>query len=219
MWTRFQPNGRSQKCGRALTTPCSRRRLPAERQLCSGSGHSRPQRELTVSATLRSSRRQRDRDADDRSQGSADVARRMRVARWFPERQLNRCRGHWASKTNRMSAAHGAGLTHPTLSGRAAGLSAAQARPPNALRSVSSAALNRKSLQLHAAVSLTMRAPHVALVTCPIENVLAFLLANGPHRAIEFLPVDATVVLRATDRPIRFPDERDPGRLRLQHLH
>ena len=96
-------------------TPCSRWRLPAERQLCSGSGHSRPQRELTVSATFRSSRRQRDRDADDRSQGSADVARRMCVARWFPERQLNRCRGHWASKTNRMSAAHGAGLTHPTL--------------------------------------------------------------------------------------------------------
>ena len=101
----------------ALSTPCSRRRLPAERQLCSGSGHSRPQRELTVSATFRSSRRQRDRDADDRSQGSADVARRICVARWFPERQLNRYRGHWASKTNRMSAAHGAGLTHPTLSG------------------------------------------------------------------------------------------------------
>ena len=78
-------------------------------------GHSRPQRELTVSATFRSSRRQRDRDADDRSQGSAAVARRMCVARWFPERQLNRYRGHWASKTNRMSAAHGAGLTHPTL--------------------------------------------------------------------------------------------------------
>ena len=77
-------------------------------------GHSRPQRELTVSATFRSSRRQRDRDADDRSQGSAAVARRMCVARWFPERQLNRYRGHWASKTNRMSAAHGAGLTHPT---------------------------------------------------------------------------------------------------------
>ena len=85
--------------------------------MCSGSGHSRPQRELTVSATFRSSRRQRDRDADDRSQGSADVARRMCVARWFPERQLNRCRGHWASKTNRMSAAHGAGLTHPTRCG------------------------------------------------------------------------------------------------------
>ena len=97
------------------STPCSRWRLPVERQLCSGSGHSRPQRELTVSATFRSSRRQRDRDADDRSQGSADVARRMCVARWFPERQLNRCRGHWASKTNRMSAGHGAGLTHPTL--------------------------------------------------------------------------------------------------------
>ena len=76
--------------------------------------HSRPQRELTVSATFRSSRRQRDRGADDRSQGSADVGRRMCVARWFPERQPNRCRGHWASKTNRMSAAHGAGLTHPT---------------------------------------------------------------------------------------------------------
>ena len=64
------------------------------RQLCSGCGHSRPQRELTVSATFRSSRRQRDRDADDRFQGSADVARRICVARWFPERQLNRCRGH-----------------------------------------------------------------------------------------------------------------------------
>ena len=100
--------------------PCSRWRLLAERQVCSGSGHSRPQRELTVSATFRSSRRQRDRDADDRSQGSADVARRMCVARWFPERQLNRCRGHWASKTNRMSAAHGAGLTHPTQTGPSA---------------------------------------------------------------------------------------------------
>ena len=42
----------------------------------------------------------------------------MCVERWFPERQLNRYRGHWASKTNRMSAAHGAGLTHPTLSCR-----------------------------------------------------------------------------------------------------
>jgi hypothetical protein len=51
----------------ALSTPCSRWRLPAERQLCSGSGHSRSQRELTVSATFRSSRRQRDRDADDRT--------------------------------------------------------------------------------------------------------------------------------------------------------
>ena len=96
--------------------PLAAGRLPAERQLCSGAGHSRPQRELTVSATFRSSRRQRDRDADDRSQGSADVARRMCVARWFPERRLNRCRGHWASKTNRMSAADGAGLTHPTPS-------------------------------------------------------------------------------------------------------
>jgi hypothetical protein len=100
------------------STPCCHSARRAERQQCSGSGHSRPQRELTVSATFRSSRRQRDRDADDRSQGSADVARRMCVARWFPERQLNRCRGHWASKTNRMSAAHGAGLTHPTLSSR-----------------------------------------------------------------------------------------------------
>jgi hypothetical protein len=58
-----------------------------QRQHCSGSGHLRPQRELTVSATFRSSRRQRDRDADDRSQGR-DVARRMCVARWFPERRL-----------------------------------------------------------------------------------------------------------------------------------
>lgn len=98
-----------------MTTLCCPSSSPRQRQQCSGSGHSRPQRELTVSATFRSSRRQRDRDADDRSQGSADVARRMCVARWFPERQLNRCRGHWASKTNRMSAAHGAGLTHPTL--------------------------------------------------------------------------------------------------------
>ena len=109
LWPGQRPSAEGLK-----STPCSRWRLPAERQLCSGSGHSRPQRELTVSATFRSSRRQRDRDADDRSQGSADVARRMCVARWFPERQLNRCRGHWASKTNRMSAAHGAGLTHPT---------------------------------------------------------------------------------------------------------
>ena len=98
-----------------LSTLCCPSSSPRQRQQCSGSGHSRPQRELTVSATFRSSRRQRDRDADDRSQGSADVARRMCVARRFPERQLNRCRGHWASKTNRMSAAHGAGLTHPTL--------------------------------------------------------------------------------------------------------
>ena len=112
------PDSRGSAGRRPESTPCSRWRLPAERQLCSGSGHSRPQRELTVSATFRSSRRQRDRDADDRSQGSADVARRMCVARWFPERQLNRCRGHWASKTNRMSAAHGAGLTHPTPSCR-----------------------------------------------------------------------------------------------------
>ena len=95
-------------------TLCCPSSSPRQRQQCSGSGHSRPQRGLTVSATFRSSSRQRDRDADDRSQGSADVARRMCVARWFPERQLNRCRGHWASKTNRMSAAHGAGLTHPT---------------------------------------------------------------------------------------------------------
>jgi hypothetical protein len=101
-----------------LSTLCCPSSSPRQRQRCSGSGHSRPQRELTVSATFRSSRRQRDRNADERSQGSADVARRMGVARWFPERQLNRCRGHWASKTNRMSAAHGAGLTHPTRSGR-----------------------------------------------------------------------------------------------------
>ena len=103
--------------GAGLTHPtlcCLSRHRLAKRQQCSGSGHSRPQRELTVSATFRSSRRQRDRDADGRSQGSADVARRMCVASWFPERQLNRYRGHWASKTNRMSAAHGAGLTHPT---------------------------------------------------------------------------------------------------------
>ena len=102
----------------ASSTLCCPSSSPRQRQQCSGSGHSRPQRELTVSATFRSSRRQRDRDADDRSQGRADVARRMCVARRFPERQLNRCRGHWASKTNRMSAAHGAGLTHPTRSNR-----------------------------------------------------------------------------------------------------
>ena len=57
--------------------------MRGRRQLCSGSSHSRPQRELTVSATFRSSGHQRDRDADDRSQGSADIARRMCVSRWF----------------------------------------------------------------------------------------------------------------------------------------
>jgi hypothetical protein len=102
--------------GAGLTHPtlCCPSSSPRQRQQCSGSGRSRPACELTVSETFRSFRRQRDRDVDDRSQGSADVARRMCVARWFPERQLKRCRGHWASKTNRMSAAHGAGLTHPT---------------------------------------------------------------------------------------------------------
>ncbi len=107
-----------------LSTLCCPSLRRAGRPQCSGSRHSRPQRELTVSPTFRSSRRQRDRDADDRSQGSADVARRMCVARWSPERQLNRCLGHWTWKTNRMSAAHGAGLTHPTLWG--------SSRPPKA---------------------------------------------------------------------------------------
>lgn len=75
---------------RLHTTLCCPWSSPRQRQQCSVSGHSRPQRELTVSATFRSSRRQSDRDADGRSQGSADEARRMCVARWFPERQLNR---------------------------------------------------------------------------------------------------------------------------------
>ena len=57
------------------STLCCPSSSPRQRQQCSGAGHSRPQRELTVSATFRSSRRQRDRDADDRSQGRADVAR------------------------------------------------------------------------------------------------------------------------------------------------
>ena len=50
-----------------LSTLCCPSSSPRQRQQCSGSGHSRPQRELTVSATFRSSRRQRDRDADDRT--------------------------------------------------------------------------------------------------------------------------------------------------------
>ena len=51
-----------------LSTLCCPSSSPRQRQQCSGFGHSRPQRELTVSATFRSFRHQRDRDADDRSQ-------------------------------------------------------------------------------------------------------------------------------------------------------
>ena len=73
---------------------CSRR----QRLHCSGSGRLRPSSELTVAATFRSFKRQGYLDTDDRSQGTADVASRLRGATQFRERQLNRCQRYSASR-------------------------------------------------------------------------------------------------------------------------
>jgi len=51
------------------------------RQVCSGSGPSRPTPELTVSAPFRSSRGPDNRGTSDRSQGTADIACRPRAGR------------------------------------------------------------------------------------------------------------------------------------------
>jgi hypothetical protein len=101
----------------SLTTPCSRSRPPAERQQCSGSGLSRPTPELTVSAPIRSSKRPDNRGTNDRSQGTADIARRSRAAMKSREKQL---KGHWrhpASRADRMPAGQGVQLALPTHRG------------------------------------------------------------------------------------------------------
>ncbi len=89
-----------------------------ERQRRSGCGLSCPPPELTVSAPFRSSRCQGDLCPDDRSQGTADIARRRRAATTSSEQQLNRCRRHPALKADRMSAAQRTELALPTQRSR-----------------------------------------------------------------------------------------------------
>ncbi len=85
-----------------------------ERRQCSVSGRWWPHPELTVSAAFRSFRRRRDRGASGRYRGTADIGRRWRAAKSSLERLRHRCRRQRRSRAKRMSAAHSAGLTHPT---------------------------------------------------------------------------------------------------------
>jgi hypothetical protein len=67
-------------CELELTTHSRRSSQRRHHPLCSGSGPSRPRPELTVSATLRSSRRLIRLDVDGWFQGTAVFARRRRSA-------------------------------------------------------------------------------------------------------------------------------------------
>ena len=73
-----------------ISSPHARRE---RRQQCSGSGRSRPACELTVSETFRSFRRQGHLDTDDRSRGTADMARHRRATTKSLERRCARCPG------------------------------------------------------------------------------------------------------------------------------
>jgi hypothetical protein len=94
----------TQWSGMILSTRCCGSHSRYQGQSCSVSGLSRPTPELTVSNPTPSFKRPDDRDTDDGSQDTADIAPRPRAAMKSQEQQLE---GRWlrlAAGTDRMSA-------------------------------------------------------------------------------------------------------------------
>src|SRR5258706_3098908 len=74
------------------------------------------------------------------------------------------------------------------------------------------------SLRLPLAVPFAKRAPHIAFLAPPIQDVSAAFPANVLQRAKQLVPVEAALVAHSARRGLRRPHELDAVLPRVHHL-